>query len=81
MVNRISPIHLKQFIGKLVEDESNKTEIFDLLDRYIDTVKSDKNDLVDGIQQLLNSPEDGNKNAKDLIDRFGKMPRIIFSKD
>lgn len=50
-----------------------------LIDRYIDTVKSDKNDLIDGIQQLLNSTKDGNKNAKDLIDRFGKMPAIIFS--
>lgn len=79
MSNRISTIHLKQSIGKIIKDESTKAEVLALVDKYINTVKSDKEDLVNGIQQLINSPEDGRKNAKDLIGRFGKMPSIIFS--
>jgi hypothetical protein len=80
MSDRIGAIHLKQFIGKLIEDESIKVEVLALVDRHINTVKSDKKDLVNGIQELLNSPIDGKKNAEELLERFGKMPKVIFSK-
>lgn len=79
MSDRISPIHLKQLIGRLIKDELTKAEVLSLVDRYIDVVKSDKSDLVDGIERLLNSPEGGRKNAKDLVNRFGKMPNVVFS--
>jgi hypothetical protein len=79
MTDRIGAIHLKQFIGKLLENDSTRTEVLALVDRHTNTVKSDQKDLVDGLQELLNSPEDGKRNAKELIERFGKMPEVIFS--
>jgi hypothetical protein len=79
MSNRIGHIHLKQFIVKLIESELTKVEVLALVDRYIDTVQSDKKELVDGLQQLMQSPVEGKRNAENLIERFGKMPQIIFS--
>lgn len=80
MTERIGSIHLKQFIGKLIEDESTKADVLSLVDRYINTVKSDQKDLVNGLQQLMQSPVEGKRNAKTLIERFGKMPEVVFSK-
>ena len=79
MADRISPIHLKQFIGKLIEDESTKMKVLALVDRHIETVRADKSDLVNGLQQLMHSPVDGKKSAKELIERFGKMPQLTAS--
>jgi hypothetical protein len=79
MTVRIGSIHLKHLIGKLLVNESTRLEILALVDIHINTIKSNQKDLVDGLQELLNSPEYGKRNAKELIERFGKMPKIIFS--
>ncbi len=78
MTERISPIHLKQFIGKLIDDEPTKAEVLALVERHINTVRADKKALVDGLQALLDSPVEGRKNAQNLIERFGKIPKVIF---
>jgi hypothetical protein len=76
---RISPIHLKQFIGKLIEDESTRNDVLLLVDRYINNVKSDKDELVEGLRQSIESPERSQNNIRRLIEKFGKMPRAVFS--
>jgi hypothetical protein len=79
MADRISSIHLKQFIAKLIDDESVRDEVLALVERHVDTVRADKNDLTNGIQQLLSTPNEGRRNAEALLERFGKMPSLIFS--
>lgn len=93
VMERISPIHLKKFVGDLIEDDETRAKVAELLQRYINTVSEDKKELVEGLEMLC-PQEDANlngceckkpgdecsqKNAKRLIERFGKMPKIVFS--
>lgn len=80
MSERISPPHLKQFVGRLIEDDSVRTEVLALIDRHLAAVKDDKQALVEGLELLLADPDDGRQNALTLIERFGKMPQIVYSR-
>lgn len=79
MSERISPIHLKQFVGKLIQDDGTRSEVLALIDRHIATTQADKRALVAGLQELLDNPADGRRKALTLVEEFGPLPQVIFS--
>lgn len=78
MVERISTVHLKQFVGELIEGEEVKEAVLQLLEQYIETVKSDKRELVEGLQALMESPIYAKPHAELLIEKFGPMPELAL---
>jgi hypothetical protein len=79
MTIRISAIHFNNLISKLLDNESTRLEILALVAINTNTVKSNQKDSADGLQEIFNSPEYGKRNAKELIERFCKMPKMLFS--
>lgn len=51
-MERISPIHLKEIICGLIDGSESKEKAIEVMQRYINTVRSDKKEMVSCLEQL-----------------------------